>query len=550
MTNKEMEVMKGLDIQRYMGRWYEIASFPSRFQPKNGANTRPRTSLKEDGATVNVLNETWSDGKRGFIEGSAYRGFCSSMMIISMGMLLILHNHRILVWGLILVKWITQLTNLEENPKKGRGLDRNPVEIKLCRPSFFNPHGNSSIINNSTLDQYGLYCLNADSHVDYEYGFSSSISSPEDSSEISSVAYCPTMFLYDFPDFQILGNDMQVISQFENNVKNMEGLEAISRTTIDDMCRWLDESESLEDFTPQKSIESGDVWSPGLSTKSSEASMDSLINSLQVLPGDDMENGSQLSLSHLLEGYAEAIEMEQGELAEVIVNCINEKVNPVGETLERIAFNLFQSNGNQGDYQRQESSKNYESALQWRFEQTRRRLYDHAKSVSLNLKVEEIRLGDLVRENEETKKMGKAMKTCSGYTTFFKGCLRHYEALYGSMEYNFPTYLAEARVTMESLFVAPHVSSTYWLQKWEDIRESSSFQAGDGKEGWRLSKESLKEAKEMVKEGETSYRVKMEGQNENEMVLEWRGTSLVRVSTGEGFYLGISNRNPYIGGIP
>ncbi|KAL8149609.1 temperature-induced lipocalin-1-like [Apium graveolens] len=71
-TKKGMEVVKGLDIKRYMGRWYEIASFPSRFQPKNGANTRATYTLREDG-TVNVLNETWSDGKRGFIEGSAYK---------------------------------------------------------------------------------------------------------------------------------------------------------------------------------------------------------------------------------------------------------------------------------------------------------------------------------------------------------------------------------------------------------------------------------------------------------------------------------------------
>ncbi|KAI3694853.1 hypothetical protein L1987_77834 [Smallanthus sonchifolius] len=67
-----MEVVKGIDLARYMGRWYEIASFPSRFQPKNGTNTRATYTLKDDG-TVNVLNETWSDGKRGFIEGTAYK---------------------------------------------------------------------------------------------------------------------------------------------------------------------------------------------------------------------------------------------------------------------------------------------------------------------------------------------------------------------------------------------------------------------------------------------------------------------------------------------
>lgn len=55
-----------------MGRWYEIASFPSRFQPKNGENTRATYTLNEDG-TVNVLNETWSEGKRGFIEGIAFK---------------------------------------------------------------------------------------------------------------------------------------------------------------------------------------------------------------------------------------------------------------------------------------------------------------------------------------------------------------------------------------------------------------------------------------------------------------------------------------------
>ncbi|GLT25395.1 hypothetical protein SLA2020_005260 [Shorea laevis] len=72
MANKEMEVVRNLDIKRYMGRWYEIASFPSTFQPKNGVNTRATYTLKEDG-TVNVLNETWTEGKRGYIEGTAYK---------------------------------------------------------------------------------------------------------------------------------------------------------------------------------------------------------------------------------------------------------------------------------------------------------------------------------------------------------------------------------------------------------------------------------------------------------------------------------------------
>ncbi|XP_022946158.1 temperature-induced lipocalin-1-like [Cucurbita moschata] len=72
MAKKEMEVMKDVDLERYMGRWYEIASFPSRFQPKNGANTRATYTLRDE-RTVNVLNETWVDGRRSFIEGTAVK---------------------------------------------------------------------------------------------------------------------------------------------------------------------------------------------------------------------------------------------------------------------------------------------------------------------------------------------------------------------------------------------------------------------------------------------------------------------------------------------
>jgi len=72
MATKVMEVMKGLDLKRYMGRWYEIACFPSRFQPSDGVNTRATYTFGDDG-TVRVLNETWSGGKRSFIEGTAHK---------------------------------------------------------------------------------------------------------------------------------------------------------------------------------------------------------------------------------------------------------------------------------------------------------------------------------------------------------------------------------------------------------------------------------------------------------------------------------------------
>jgi len=68
-----MRVVRNLDLERYAGRWYEIACFPSTFQPKTGTNTRATYTLAPDG-TVKVLNETWTDGgRRGHIEGTAWR---------------------------------------------------------------------------------------------------------------------------------------------------------------------------------------------------------------------------------------------------------------------------------------------------------------------------------------------------------------------------------------------------------------------------------------------------------------------------------------------
>ncbi|XP_052198467.1 temperature-induced lipocalin-1-like [Diospyros lotus] len=74
---KELRVVKGLDLKRYMGRWYEIASFPQPFMPPNATNTRATYSLRADG-TVNVLNEAFVNGKRIAIEGVAYRAHPSS----------------------------------------------------------------------------------------------------------------------------------------------------------------------------------------------------------------------------------------------------------------------------------------------------------------------------------------------------------------------------------------------------------------------------------------------------------------------------------------
>lgn len=48
MGKKIIEVVKGMDLKRYTGRWYQIASFSSRFQPKSGTNTRATYTLRDD----------------------------------------------------------------------------------------------------------------------------------------------------------------------------------------------------------------------------------------------------------------------------------------------------------------------------------------------------------------------------------------------------------------------------------------------------------------------------------------------------------------------
>lgn len=67
-----MGVVQGVDLTRYQGRWYEIASIPTRFQPAKGTNSRATYALKED-QTVDVLNETWVKGKRSYIHGKAWK---------------------------------------------------------------------------------------------------------------------------------------------------------------------------------------------------------------------------------------------------------------------------------------------------------------------------------------------------------------------------------------------------------------------------------------------------------------------------------------------
>ncbi|XP_062006623.1 protein NODULATION SIGNALING PATHWAY 2-like [Rosa rugosa] len=421
----------------------------------------------------------------------------------------------------------------------------------------------------------------------------------------------------------------------------------------------------------QFSAEGNDVWSPNSIVNSEASSMDSTsIQSPLNLPREEEGIENQLSIRHLLQAFAEAKEYGQKDLEEVILSCINEKVSPIGESFERLAFNLCQEVVDEhqqgGDYLKQESLKNFEAAfkvfiqnfpyarfahyvansaileaipaeaeaihivdfdmregvqlsqliealaqrfktlkltaIKWeeeesdcapphgRFEETKKQLQNHARSFGLNLKVEEVAMEDLMTEIKKAKKRGggkeflafncmvslphmrrrrsrgyvmeylrlakellansgnsKTTKSgiitfgdgdaCerlgnhSSFSSFFNENLVHYQALLESMELNFPSHLAEARMAMECIFIAPFVSSQAWFQKWTEMKDCQ-VQPWFGLEGRRLSKENLMEAKEIVGD-ERSYGIRIEGLNGNEMVLEWKGTPLVRVSTWE-----------------
>ncbi|KAI4353777.1 hypothetical protein L6164_002705 [Bauhinia variegata] len=223
----------------------------------------------------------------------------------------------------------------------------------------------------------------------------------------------------------------------------------------------------------------------------------------------------------------------------------------------------------------------------WNFEDTEKQLSAHAKSCGLKLKVEEKGIEDLVIELKKMNKRGgsgkrewlafncmvglphmgrprsrrhaveflraakdlicsygnkgiitfgdgdvcEKLKNCMNFRSFFEGNLVHYQALLESIEANFPKKHSEARIAMESLFVGPYVSPLAWLQKWEEVRKNSHLQGEIGLEGSRFSKEIVMEIGEMLKGSECSYQARLEGDNDNELVLGWNGTQLLRIST-------------------
>ncbi|GFY82405.1 hypothetical protein Acr_02g0006450 [Actinidia rufa] len=520
--------------------------------------------------------------------------------------------------------------------------------LTTMQPDFLQYSTSSSFSNrNSSFDEFGDYGLFMDNAVDfYEFSPPLTVSDDSDNSIIS-------IFLSTFPD-QFM--DLPVLTESDFSI-------ALDDFVIEDMSEPLEESDKS---CPQwLSMDGEDGWSLSSLVNSSDRSTDmSLMHVSLTLPTEDVDLGNELSLVHLVKAYGEAVDREQGELAEVIAERIRERVSPVGGVMERLLCYLFQPLDKQAFYLKQESGKNFRVAFKafyeifpygkfahfaanleilkalpcdvevihiidfdmgagiqwssiieaiggqqreirltsikwsegdynsdptrWRFEETKRWLCDHARTFGLKLTVDSMELHDLVSEIKKMKKNGgrrtwlafncmvglphmgmvrsrkdvseflgaakellayTAIFSCnnmgiitlgdgdtwpesnsySSFGSFLNGHLVHCQALLESIEWTFPIRLGEARTALECFFVAPLVSSIARIRKREEM-EYCDVQSRFGLEGWQVCKESLVEAKEMMRAGENLYGVKIEGENNNCMVLKWGEIPLVRVS--------------------
>ncbi|KAK7857155.1 scarecrow-like protein 7 [Quercus suber] len=242
-------------------------------------------------------------------------------------------------------------------------------------------------------------------------------------------------------------------------------------------------SEGEGSFSPSQSMNSESVLTDVVSVQSS----------LSLL-GEDMEIDNQLGLFHLLKAYGEALEKDQRELGQVILRRISEKGSSVGKTLERLAFYLPQdSEINQVENLKEESLKNFGAAFQALYQALPDGKFAHFAANSAILEV--------IPDDAETIHI----------VDFDMG--------------------EEARIALDCLFVAPCISSLAFFQRWKEIRGGCHLEAGLRLVGRRLSKEIFMEAREMVDEEKNKYGIKIEGQIGNEMVLEWKRNTIVRIST-------------------
>ena len=67
----ELVVVNHVDLQKYIGKWYEIAKIPNSFQKKCACNTTAEYTIRGDGKISVVNTCTESDGSKNTAQGVA-----------------------------------------------------------------------------------------------------------------------------------------------------------------------------------------------------------------------------------------------------------------------------------------------------------------------------------------------------------------------------------------------------------------------------------------------------------------------------------------------
>lgn len=70
-SNPELPTVPNVEVEKYMGTWYEIASFPSSFQ-KGCSCSKADYQLSDDKSYVKVINSCIKKGKQGAVLGKAF----------------------------------------------------------------------------------------------------------------------------------------------------------------------------------------------------------------------------------------------------------------------------------------------------------------------------------------------------------------------------------------------------------------------------------------------------------------------------------------------
>ncbi|NLE05266.1 MAG: hypothetical protein GX638_10780 [Crenarchaeota archaeon] len=69
MSNKYLETVAKVDLEKYLGKWFEIARLPAGFQ--NGCNQTTATYSLLDNGKISVVNECIKNGKYKKAKGTA-----------------------------------------------------------------------------------------------------------------------------------------------------------------------------------------------------------------------------------------------------------------------------------------------------------------------------------------------------------------------------------------------------------------------------------------------------------------------------------------------